>query len=150
MNQKEWQIVSHLRKNAQCSLASISANTNIPISTVHDKTKKLQNDNIITRYTTLIDFKKLGFHHHTKVAIEVTKSQRSDFILYLKTRQCINSLFEINGGFDVMIETIHKNIKEHIAFMDELHEAFDIIQLKEFQVIQPILQESFNHHPNSN
>ena len=74
MNEKEWKIISHLRKNAQCSLAYISANTNIPISTVHDKTKKLKNNNTITRYTTLVDFKKLGFHHHTKVAIQIQHS----------------------------------------------------------------------------
>ena len=122
--------------------------TNIPISTVHDKTKKLQKDNTITRYTTLVDFKRLGFHYHTKIAIQISHHQRDDFLLYLKTRNCINSLFEVNGGFDVMIETLHRDIKEHLVFMEELHEAFEIIETKEFQIINPVLQESFNYHPN--
>ena len=58
-------------------------------------------------------------------------------------------MFEINGGFDVMIETVHRDIKEHISFMEELHEAFDIIQTREFQIINPVLQESFNYSPNT-
>lgn len=143
MNQKELKIISHLRKDARASLASVSNEIQIPISTTYDKINRLQQNNIIKRFTTLVDFSKLGYHHHSKLALRVPREQKGELLSFLQKNFSVNSLHEINGGFDFMVEIIHQNIKEHLAFIEKLQECFDIIEMLEFQIIKEVESEKF-------
>ncbi len=140
---KDRQILTHLRANARSSLAAIATSIEMPISTIHDKINKLDRDNVIKRHTTLVDFTKLGYHYQAKLAIRVSRLQKKEFYEFLTSHTAINSLHEINGGFDFLLETIHSDIKEYIGFLDELQESFDIQELHEYQIINEIKKEEF-------
>ncbi len=143
MTLKEHSIISHLRHDARTSLASISHSIQMPISTVYDKITKMHHSNVITRFTALVDFSKLGYHYHAKLALKVNRTQRKDIFQFLQEHDSINSLYEINGGFDFLIETIHPSIKEYIEFLDAIKEQFDLEQIQEYQVISTVQQEKF-------
>lgn len=143
MEQKELTIISHLRKDARTSLASISHSVEMPISTIYDKINRLHQENLIKKYTTLVDFKKLGFHHQVKLALKIPSHQKKELLEFLKEHQCVNSLYEVNNGFDFLVETIHKGVKEHLSFMEELQECFDILEMHEYQIVDEIEREKF-------
>ena len=143
MNEKERQIISHLRRDARISLTSISNNINMPISTVYDKINRLHKGKVIKRYIALVDFLKLGYHHHAKLAMRVPHKQKGELLLFLRNHKAVNSLHEINSDFDFLVEVIHKNIKEHNLFLEELQECFDINEIQEFQIINEIEKEKF-------
>ena len=65
MKKSELEILSHLRKDARTSLASISHDVNIPISTIYDKINRFHLNKIIERYTAILNFSKLGYHHRS-------------------------------------------------------------------------------------
>jgi len=144
MNEKERLIISHLRKDARTSLASISQEIHIPISTIYDKINKLHKDNVIRKHTALVNFSSMGFHYHAKLVLKVKKEEKKELQLFLKKHQAVNSLSEINNGFDFLIETVHHDIKEFISFKEGLEECFNIIDLQEFQIIKEIERERFN------
>ena len=143
MNQKEQEIISHLRKDARISLASVSHELGMPISTIYDKINRLNNNNTIKKFTALVNFKKLGYHHHAKVALKVQKYQKDDLLIYLRNHYAINSLHEINHCFDFLIEVVHRDVKEFISFVEDLKDIFDILDLKEFQIINEVKREEF-------
>lgn len=143
MDKKERQIISELRKDARASLSNISQSVDVPISTIYDKINRMQRDNIICKYALLVDFPKLGYHHHAHLALKVEKVRRNELLSFLQNHPSINSLHEINGGFDFMFETIHKDVKEYSLFMEELKENFSIIEVKEYQVINVLDRERF-------
>ncbi len=142
MNQKELRIISHLRKDARNSLASISHTIDMPISTVYDKLNRLQRNDVIQQFTTLVDFAKLGYHHRAKLAVKVDRSQRDDLLLFLQQHSALNSLCEINSGFDFFIETVHKDVKGYTTFVDQLKESFTI-EVQEFQILNDLVRERF-------
>ena len=143
MNEKEIQIISRLRKDARGSLASISSEIQMPISTVYDKISRFSKENIITKYTALVDFKKLGYHYQSKIALKVGSLDKLKLLSFLQSHPHINSIYEINGGFDYFIETIHKDIKDYINFINNLKEDYTIIELHEYQIIEEIDREKF-------
>lgn len=143
MNEKERQIISQLRKDARTSLASISFEVGMPLSTIYDKINRLHKDNVIKKYTALVNFPSLGFHYHAKLVLKIKKEERKELQLFLQKNQSVNSLYEINNGFDFLIETVHQNIKEYLSFKDGLEECFNILDIKEFQVINVIEKEKF-------
>lgn len=143
MEEKERQIISHLRKDARTSLAAISQEIEMPISTVYDKINRMQQNNIIKKHTIIVDFPKLGYHYHAKIALKIQKKQKEELVNFLKNHLSVNSIYEINNGFDLFVETFHKNVKEYLEFMDSLQEGFEIIEIKEYQVINEIENEKF-------
>lgn len=143
MNEKERKIISELRKDARASLSEISQVVGMPISTIYDKIARMQRENLIHKYALLIDFPKLGYHHHAHLALKVDKVHRNSILSFLKSHPSINSLHEIDGGFDFMFETVHRDVKEYSLFLEDLKEKFSILELKEYQVINVIDRERF-------
>jgi DNA-binding Lrp family transcriptional regulator len=140
--EKERAIIAHLRKDARSSLASISSEVQMPLSTVYDKLNRLQNK-VIKRFTTLIDFSELGYHHNCKLVVKVPPNQREELFNFLSNCDQVNSLYEVNGGFDYMVETIHKDIKQYTHFVERLGECFDLVEFHEYQVIAEHAREKF-------
>jgi len=143
MDEKERRIISELRKDARTSMSTISQSVGMPISTIYDKINRMQRENVIHKYALLIDFPKLGYHHHAHLALKVDKTNRISALSFLKSHPCINSLHEINGGFDFMFETVHRDVKEYSLFLEELKEKFSILELREYQIINVIDREKF-------
>ncbi len=143
MKKKERQIISHLRQNAKVSLAKISQETEIPVSTVHDKINRLEKEGVIKKHTTLVDYQKLGYHHHHNILLNINRSQKKEFLLFLLKHQAVNSIQEVNEGHRFLIETVHQNIKEYLAFIDGLQEMFDVSDIQEYLVIDEVKKEGF-------
>jgi len=141
MNEKERKIISELRKDARASLSSISQNVDMPVSTVFDKVNRLHEDKVIKRYAALVDFAQLGFHHQTQLAIKVAKPSRNLLYTHLQNSPAVNSIHEINGGFDFMVETLHHDVKEYLSFIEEIKEKFEILELHSYQVIKEMIRE---------
>lgn len=143
MNEKERQIISELRKDGRTSLSSISQNVHMPISTVYDKINRFHREEVIKKYAVLVNFSKLDFHHQAQLVIKVAKPNRNNFLSYLQNNSAINSIHEINGGFDFLVETVHHDVKEYLAFVEELKERFEILELHSYQIVKEVEREKF-------
>lgn len=142
MKESDKKIIQHLRANARNSLTTISRETGVPTSTVFTKIKEFE-DYIITGYVALMDFSILGYHNRHKTAIKLGQGQQQEFEEYAKEHKNVNSLYEIDGGYHYMIETVHKNIKEYLNFLGELKNKFAIEEEKQYQIIREIKREAF-------
>ena len=60
MDDKDEQILQILKENSKLSTHQISKKTRIPITTVHNRIKKLKKEEIIKKYSIIIDKKKIG------------------------------------------------------------------------------------------
>jgi DNA-binding Lrp family transcriptional regulator len=141
ISNKELLILNHLRIDSRKSLAEISRNTEIPISTIFDKLLKLEK-NVIKRYVSLLDFQKLGYsvkvHFMFKIGEDIDKFKK-----FLIDHKKINSISKLSGGFDFLVEGIFKDMKELTEFSEDLDE-FNILDKKEHHLVDEIKVEGFN------
>ena len=73
LQENEKMILNELRKNARGSLNEIAQKANTPVSTVYEKVKGYEQDRIISKHTSLLDFQNLGYLSRTFVVIKVQK-----------------------------------------------------------------------------
>ena len=142
MKDTDKKILKHLRTNARNSITNISRATNIPTSTVFLKIKEHEN-NFIKKHTCLLDYSKLGFNHWQQIVIKLAEYYNGDFEKYLLDHKNVNSVYEINGGYDYMIETVHENVKEYTHFIRELEQKFKLADKFEIRLINDLKRESF-------
>lgn len=145
ISKKELLIISCLRDNARSKLTRLSKLTKIPVSTIFDRMKA--ESNIIKKYTTLIDFQKLGFSTIAKIALKVKKEDREKLKNYLLKHKSINSLYRINNGFDFLIEGIFRDLKELEEFLESVEEKVKLKTKQVYYIIDDLKRESFLSQP---
>lgn len=139
LKEKELILLQHLRQNSRKSLAKISKETNIPISTLFDTLKGLES-NIITKHVSLLDFSKLGYSLKANFAIRSKQKQRLKE--FLMQNQNVNSLFSLINGFDFYAECVFRDLKQLIEFREQV-ENYDIKKLEETFIVDEIKKEGF-------
>jgi DNA-binding Lrp family transcriptional regulator len=144
LTKRELLILTHLRENSRNSLAMISRETSIPISTVFDKVDKLGKE-IISKYSPLIDFSKIGFGLKVNFLLKSIK-KKSELKRFLIENKNVNSILRLNSNFDFFVESVFRNMKEIEEFRESL-DKFEIKDKNEFFVIEELKKERFFTRP---
>ena len=139
---KDIVIISALRNNARESLKVIGAKFSIPTSTVYDKIRSYEKD-VIKKHVTLIDFSKMGFLCQVTIAIKLAEYQIKELYDFAKNRKEVNNAYEINHGYDILMECIFPSRTEMKLFLEELENNFKIQEKHIFETISQIKQEAF-------
>jgi len=140
LNQKDRQIIAHLRTNARNTLTNISENTNIPITTIFDKIRSYEKE-LIKRYTCLMDFSKLGYNSRVKFAIKANGAGRRELQDFLLSHKNINSVFRVDPKYDFLVEAYFKTPIEAYDFSDTLQSRFSIEECMMINVIDELQSE---------
>jgi DNA-binding Lrp family transcriptional regulator len=141
MKDKELLLISHFRSNARKNLTKISKETGIPISTIFSKLKQYEGD-VIRKFTSLLDFQKLGYDMRVSILLKVDKEDRENVGNFLAKHSSVNSVFRINNTYDYLIEGIFRNMQEVHQFMEQI-EKFKILDKEQFYILDDIKREAF-------
>jgi len=60
LDKTDLKIIEALKTNAKQTTSQISKKFNIPITTVHNRIKKLEKNGVIKTYSPVLDYHKLG------------------------------------------------------------------------------------------
>jgi len=142
LSQKDLLLLTNLRQNARETLTKLSRKTSMPISTIYDKLKLFYGD-IIKKHTSILDFTKLGYNARINIMLRVDKEQREQVKDFLARKDCINSVFKINNGYDFLAEGVFKDIREVEDFLEMLEDKFKIKSKQIYYVVDEVKREGF-------
>ena len=60
LDEKDWKIIEVLREHADYTTRQIAKKTLLPVTTVHNRIRKLKEEKIIKKYTVELDNKQIG------------------------------------------------------------------------------------------
>src|SRR3989338_6278753 len=146
MNKKEMLILANLRNNARETLTTMSRKTSIPVSTIFEKLKTYESG-VIKKYTSLIDFTKLGYNTRATIFIKVSKDYRDKLREHLLLDKSLNTVYKINNGYDFMLEGIFKEIRDVESFLEKLENDFGVVDKSVYYIIDEIKKEDFLSSP---
>lgn len=119
MDEKDEKILLELLKNSKLSTQEISKRTLIPVTTVHNRIKKLEKHGIIKNYTLTLDYSKLGKNLAAYILIAVDykylkeiKSTQHELAKKLRCHPSVEEADMITGGNDIIIKVRAKDMKE--------------------------------------
>ena len=111
MDKKDEKILELLRENSKLTTHQISKKTLIPITTVHNRIKKLEKEGIIKRYTLELDNKKIGKTLAAFINIIVDyrllkniKMSQYDLTKKIKQNESVEEAAMVTGGTDIIIK----------------------------------------------
>lgn len=139
LNDKDLKIISHLRSNSRKKVTAISNDIGMPVTTVFDRIRSREQD-VIERYTCLLNFKRLGLHTNVRMALKVKK--KDDFEAYSRKNPAVNSIERIDSGYDYMIHAVFSGMDGLKGFLEEI-ERFGIERKQVYHITECLENEKF-------
>ena len=142
MDEKDEKILKLLRENSKLTAQQISKKVLMPITTVHNRIKKLEKEGIIKKYTLEVDNKKIGRAIAAYVQIIVDykllkekKMSQHDLAKKLKQHEFVEEVAMITGGTDIIIKVRVKNIDELDNFVTKYLRNIEGIEKTQTMVV---------------
>jgi Lrp/AsnC family leucine-responsive transcriptional regulator len=142
LDKKDLKILEALRKNARASTQKIARKTLIPITTVHNRIKKLEKEGVIESYTIKLDQKKLGKALSAYVTITVDyielkkkKLTQHDLAKKLRKFSAVEDIAILAGGADILIKIHVADIAALDSFVTQTLRTIDGIEKTQTMIV---------------
>ena len=119
LTEKDIALIRELRTNSRKSIALISRDTKIPVSTIFDRIARLEGP-VIKKYSALIDFSKIGYGIKVGYMIKGAEQRKDELRNFLMQNPCTNTIFRINNGFDFYAEMVFSGLYQMEDFQESL------------------------------
>ena len=123
LDEKSEKILEMLKIDAKMTTSQISKKTGIPITTVHNRIKKLENSGIIKGYTVILDHKILGEDILVYILATVNynvpgkKISQGEIAAHLKKNPAVEEVNILTGMNDMIIKARFSSISQLNSFI---------------------------------
>lgn len=123
MNQNEKDILKYLEENARYTYAELAAMTGLAENAVASIVKKLEDEGIILKYTTIANAEKIENDFvEAMIEVKVTPQKMNGWEAFaeeLSAFKEVRSLYLMSGGFDLAVFVTGKNLTDIAKFVSE-------------------------------
>ncbi|MFH1786726.1 MAG: Lrp/AsnC family transcriptional regulator [archaeon] len=118
VDEKDLKILGALKENARLTTNQIAKKTGIPITTVHNRIKRLVESGVIKKFTVELDYEKLDKGICAFILMSAAYKDEAGVVdqkkLALKLRKypAVESAYIITGTSDLLLKTRYRNIRE--------------------------------------
>ena len=131
LDKKDLKIIDILKQNSKQTTSQISKKFNPPITTIHNRIKKLEKLGIIKNYTVVLDYKKLnkGILSYILASVMYTlpngrKISQEEVAKQVK-KIGAEEVSIVTGGTDLIIKVRVKDVEELNEFVIDKLRAID-------------------------
>lgn len=146
LDDKDTKIIELLKENGKLSTYGIAKKTLMPVTTIHNRIKKLEREGIIEKYTIKLNEKKLGKIVSAYVLVEfdinamiAKKLTYHDLAKEIKKPGIVEDLVYITGNKDIIIkirahdmEEINNYLLEYLRKVPGVLRSDTYVSLQEF------------------
>lgn len=113
IDEKDLMIISELKKDARLSEKKLAQKTKIPITTIHNRLKKLFAAGVIKGSTLIVDYLKLGKNITAFVLVRASsQSDQKELLDYVAKLPNVYEAAMITGEFDILFKTRVESMEE--------------------------------------
>ena len=122
---KDRKIIAELIKDSRQTTSKLSKKLNIPITTIHNRIKKLIRTGVIINYTLNVDHNLLGRPVPAYVGVTINynipgqKINQAELARKIKTLDEVYEVYILTGGSDILVKVLTKDISDLNDFVTE-------------------------------
>ncbi len=134
LDDKDWQILDVLKENSDWPTRKIAKKTRLPITTVHNRIKKLKADGVIEKFTVKLNSQKIDRNFLAYVHVETDLERLKDH------KKNLHSLSKDLRKFDFVERADNVTGQASIVMLvraKDIHE-FDTILLEKIQMVEGV------------
>ncbi len=115
IDERDWDILEELKKNSKLSEQKLARKTGIPMTTVHNRIKKLREAGVIETFTLRLNYAKLGKPITAFVLLKtIHGADQKELLVQISKIPNVYEVAMVTGEFDLLF-------KARVASMEELN-----------------------------
>jgi len=115
----DMKIVKCLIENARTTYRAISSEVGVSEATVKNRIDGLMDDGVITKFTAVLDYHKLGRAIKSFIGLKVQPSKLQSIVEEMKAHPDVHVLYRTSGDVDLFLEVIFEKLEELNTFLEE-------------------------------
>ncbi|MFH1445602.1 MAG: Lrp/AsnC family transcriptional regulator [Nanoarchaeota archaeon] len=141
MDEKDAKILSILKNNARTSTREISKKTMLPITTVHNRIKRMRKNGLIKKYTIVPDYNKLGMgilayiFLHINYRLMHRDSVESELRKLIEPHGIIEDISFVTGIMDIVLKVRTDNLSTLSNFVGKSLRETEFVKDTETHVV---------------
>lgn len=113
LDERDMALLGELAKNSRLSEKKLARKTGIPMTTVHNRVKKLQDAGVVTGYGLRVDYKKIGKPITAYVLVKAASQvDQKDLLNYIVRIPPVYEAAMITGEFDILFKVRVANMED--------------------------------------
>jgi Lrp/AsnC family leucine-responsive transcriptional regulator len=122
IDEKDWKILERLEKNGRESIQTLSIETGMPPSTIHNRIKKMESSGVIEEYSVKLNEKIMGRDFTVYMLINgSTGNYLGENFLEKKE---VAEVVGITGEYDLLIKMQFANIQDYNKFLTDFRQQY--------------------------
>ena len=134
------EIINALILDSKSSYRDIAKKVKVSVATAMNRTKRLEKEGIIKRYTTIIDYDKIGFDVEVMIEIRISKGKLFNVEKEIAHHPNVFGVYDLTGDFDAAILARFKNRKGMDAFLKKI-QTYDFVERTNTRLILNTIKE---------
>jgi DNA-binding Lrp family transcriptional regulator len=132
LSEKELEIVEILEKNARTELSDLAKMTELSVEEAKQIVESLEERKIIVRYTSVVDWSKIGGHEGVTAMIDVKVTPQrgvgfDDVAKRIYRFKEVKSVYLMSGAYDLSVIVEGRSMNEVARFVSEKLSTLDSV-----------------------
>jgi len=127
IDETDKKLLDVLMENSRLSYRQTAKKIGVSVATVMNRVNKLEKENVIKGYTTILDYDKLGYDIDVIISIKVAKGKFIDVEKKIATSPNVTDVYDVTGDFDSVIVAKFKTRKMLDNFLKKI-QTYDFIE----------------------
>ncbi len=119
LDKTDYKILALLQKNANLTIKEIAKATNLSITPIHERMKRLENEGIIEYFTVILNKRKLGKWLQVHCQVTLDKQTQHNFVEFEEAISSFSEVIEcsvVSGGFDYLLKILVEDMEQYNVF----------------------------------
>ncbi len=142
LDKTDFKILDLLQQNANFTIREIAQATNLSITPIHERIKRLENDGVIGKYTAIIEKRKLGKWLQVHCQVTLDKQTQNNFIDFEESVKTFSEVVEcsvVSGGFDYLLKILVEDMEAYnIFYQSKLAVIESVAHINSFFVMKEV------------
>ena len=137
-------ILNNLIDDSRQSLRNIAKKTKVSVVTIMKRLKHLENEKLITNYSTRLDYDKLDYDFPVAVRISISKGKLFDVQKKIASYASVYAVHDITGDFDSLVLARFRNRRSLDTFLKRIQAIEHVVKTETNLILNVIKDTNLN------
>jgi DNA-binding Lrp family transcriptional regulator len=134
------EILNTLIADSTLSYRDIAKRVRVSVATIMNRVNKLKKEGIIKKYTTIVDYDKIGYDVEVLIEMQISKGRLFEVEREIAHHPNVFAVYDLTGNFDAAILARFKNRRQMDAFLKRI-QTYNFVERTNTRLILNTIKE---------
>lgn len=140
LDETDKKVLNILVDNSRLSLRQIAKKAGISVATAMNHIKKLEKENVIKKYTTKLDYEKIGYDIEVAIEIRISKGKLFEVEKKIAVHPNVFAVYDMTGAFDALVLARFPTRRKMDNFLKKI-QTYEFVERTETKLILNMFKE---------